>query len=124
MGYDKKSFELTNKINDMIKYSNPIILSFNRKYRKLGNKIFDVTHELRDLSISVGNHHDDRKNIQLMDDKLDILRSLLKEACEPDFYKLGELPPLSIHQWEVWSVKVNEIGRIIGGVLRSHQYGK
>lgn len=103
----------------MIKYSNPIIISFPNKHRRLANRIYNVTHDMRDLSVSLCNKHNTLETAQCLNDKLDILRLLLREACEKNFYEIKEVPPLSLHQWDVWSRYNDEIGRLIGGALNS-----
>ena len=74
---------------------------------------------MRDLSISLGNLHDQKRNVELLDDKLDCLRLLLREAMEKEFYNPNRTPPLSTHQWEVWSRVNDEIGRLIGGATKT-----
>jgi hypothetical protein len=117
--FEKTYSPLTNKINDMIKYADPIIDGFSSANRRLGNRIYNIIHDMRDLSISLGNLHDQKKNVELLDDKLDCLRLLLREAMEKEFYHPNRTPPLSTHQWEVWSRANDEIGRLIGGATKT-----
>lgn len=108
---------MTNKINDMIMYADPILLGFSNKYRRLSNRIYNVIHDMRDISISIGNNHNITSNIKLLDDKLDCLRMYLRESYERDFYHPNETPPLSAHQWEVWNSYNDEIGAFVGSIM-------
>lgn len=117
--YVREYSPLTNKINDMIKYADPIIMNFSSADRRLSNRLYNIIHDMRDLSISLSNHHESHKNVNLLDDKLDSLRLLLREATEQEFYSPKRKPPLSKHQWSTWSIYNDEIGCLIGGAIKS-----
>lgn len=47
------------------------------------------------------------------------LRELVVMASDKDFYGDKMQPPLTMHQREVWAKMNDEIGRLLGGYLKT-----
>ena len=100
--------KIKQKCEDMIKYGLQSLNQYPRSEKYgMGAVTKAVMYELLKLIISCNHKYYKKTTLQDMDVQLDILRTFIRLAME-----LGYLP---FKKYEVWSAKVDEIGRMIGG---------
>lgn len=114
-----EDFIMKNKVYELIRYGNPILDNFPR-YERYG-----LAQEIRQTQINIMHHvitlenkHYKKTTLGELDTELDWLRQLLRLAQDRELHA-NKKPCISLHQYEVWSRKVNEIGRMIGGYFQS-----
>ena len=54
-----------------------------------------------------------------LDIEIEILRRLLRDAADPSKFRPGVKPSLTIKQKNHWCALLDEIGRLVGGYLKS-----
>lgn len=98
----------------MIKYGNHCILQFPKSERfALGNEIKQSMYKMLRL-ISVANRsRNKRPHLVELDVELDVLRAFVRLAADPDTRYL------TIKKYEHWSKQLSEIGRMIGGWMKT-----
>ena len=68
--------------------------------------------------MSLENKHYKKTTLGELDNKVDVLRNLIRLAADPQ-YTRSKKPCLPMRKYEIVSRKVNEIGRMIGGYYKS-----
>lgn len=126
---ERTPFMLKEKIYDMMLYGHPILRTFPRRERKLADRIDEKMDNLLDLSIVIEKRYHKATTLKEIDTELDSLRHFIRLAADDKYFnhqgdakeetKKRMAPPLSRHQYEVWSRAANEIGCIIGGLINS-----
>ena len=137
---DKKVFILKEKIADMHKYGKKEVSTFPRRETRLADEIRSSMLTMYRLSIEIEKKYYKKTTLQELDVELEILQHLIRLASDKDYYhqrlpkkKNGETvrndkgevvyisisPPLAFHKYEVWSRMLREIGRLIGGYIKS-----
>lgn len=100
------------KCEDMIKYGYIALRQFPKSEKfTLSAEIKNTMWRLLRLIITCNKRYYKKTTIQDLDGELDLLRSQVRMAQE-----LGFLP---FNKYEVWSRHLDEIGRMIGGWLKS-----
>ncbi len=113
-----EDFKTKNKIYDLILYIGPELEQFPKAKRKLAEKIDNCTLEILELVVSLENKHYKKTTLGELDNKVDVLRNLIRLAADPQ-YTRSKKPCLPMRKYEIVSRKVNEIGRMIGGYYKS-----
>lgn len=103
----------------MIQYGNPILRNFPKVERyglalQIKNAMYDIMH----LVIRLENKTFKKTTLGDLDTELDWLRQCLQIAQDKNSFP-DQKPCISTHQYEVWSRKANEIGKMIGGYYNS-----
>lgn len=102
------------KCEDMILYSQNKLKQYPRHEKRRGGLV-DDTHraelELLRLIVVCNHKYFKKTTLQDMDTTLDMLRSFIRMGYKQKF--------LDLHSYEVWSAKVDEIGRMIGGWIKA-----
>ena len=114
-----KPFYLREKIGEMVKYGYPITMRFSRKDRELADQLRVSMLTVYRLSVEIDKKYFKKNTTQSLDVELAALRQLVRMAADKDFYGGKYAPPLSMHQYEVWARYNDEIGRLLGGYLKS-----
>lgn len=98
----------------MIKYGNQCILQFPKAERyALGSEIKQSMYKILRL-IVVANKSKAKKPLLFeIDAELDVLRTFIRLAADPD------LKYLPLKKYENWSKLLNEIGKMLGGWLKT-----
>jgi DNA polymerase III psi subunit len=98
----------------MIKYGNQCILQFPKAERyALGTEIKQSMYKILRL-IVVANKSKAKKPLLFeLDAELDVLRTFIRLAADPD------LKYLPLKKYENWSKLLNEIGKMLGGWLKT-----
>ena len=114
-----RPFYLREKISDMIRYGYPLTMGFSRKNRELADEMRRSMLTIYRLSVEIDKKYFKKNTTQSLDVELAALRQLVRMASDKDFYGGKYAPPLSMHQYEVWARYNDEIGRLLGGYLKS-----
>lgn len=136
-----KPFYLKTKIEDMMKYGKKAVASFPRRERQTADEIRRTMLEMYRLAIMIERKYYKKTTLQELDVDLDYLRHLVRLASDKDYYddmvvkrdgsgrvvkdangkavKVKMQPPLPAKKYEVWSGYLEEIGRMIGGYMKS-----
>jgi len=115
----RTTFILKEKIADMIKYGKPVVAQFPRRKRQTANEIRQSMLTMYRLAIIIEKKYYKKTTLQELDVELDILRHFVRLAQDKDYYGPNIAPPLSFKKYTVWSAKLDEIGRIIGGYMKA-----
>ena len=114
-----RPFYLREKISDMIRYGYPMTMGFSRKNRELADEMRRSMLTIYRLSVEIDKKYFKKNTTQSLDVELAVLRQMVRMAADKDFYGGKYAPPLSMHQYEVWARYNDEIGRLLGGYLKS-----
>jgi len=136
-----RPFYLKTKIEDMMKYGKKAVASFPRRERQTADEIREAMLTMYRLSIQVERKYYKKSTMQELDVELDVLRHLIRLAADKDYYdelvvkrdgsgravkdengkpiKVQMQPPLPQKKYKVWSGLLDEIGKMIGGYIRS-----
>lgn len=136
-----KPFYLKTEIEDMMKYGKKAVASFPRRERQTADEIRKTMLEMYRLSIMIERKYFKKTTLQELDVNLEILRHLVRLAADKDYYdnevvkrdgsgrvvkdkngkavKVQMQPPLPFKKYQVWSGYLEEIGKMIGGYMKS-----
>jgi hypothetical protein len=109
---DEEEFATLEKLCDMIEYAYPLLEQYPKRVRfTFAAKIENIMLDALRYCVKVGKKK--AKKTALYD--LDIEIAALKRFIRLSF----KLKYISPHQFEVWSGKVVEIGKMIGGMIKA-----
>lgn len=136
-----KPFYLKTKVEDMMKYGKKAVASFPRRERQTADKIRETMLDMYKLTIQIERKYYKKTTLQELDVNLEILRHLIRLASDKDYYdemvvkrdnsgrvvkdgngkavKVKMQPPLPFKKYQVWCGLLEEIGRMIGGYMKS-----
>ena len=106
----KNEFKTLEKLSDMILYAYPILAQFPRSEKFV--MAADIKHIMLNayrLCIEVGKKKSKKTSLFNLDVEIETLKRYIRLAYDLKF--------LSMHHYNVWSAKVAEIGRMIGGLI-------
>lgn len=118
---DRDEFILLEKIADMTKYGKRAVAQFPRRERQTADEIRASMLTMLRLAIRVKKKYYKKTTLQELDEELAVLRFMIRVAQDPDYYDQNITPPLPKKKYEVWARMNNEIGRIIGGYIKSQK---
>ena len=108
----REVFLLEQKIMDMIEYSYVILRSFPKSEKfALCADIKQVEDILLERCIEAEKKYTKKTTLQEMDISVAKLRSYIRLSFNLKF--------INLHQYEVWSGKVVEIGKMLGGWIKT-----
>ena len=111
-------FRLKEKIVEMIRYGRPLTKNFPRKDRDLADDIRSCMNRMFHLVVEIEKKYFRKTTTQELDIELEWLRLLIRLAADKE--ASGKYPPpLSVHQYEVWSRYNAEIGKLLGKYIQS-----
>lgn len=109
-----EELKIQQKTYDMIKYGNQCLLQFPRSERyALATDIKQCMYRMLQLIIRANKERSKRQYQFEIDVELDTLRSFIRIAADPQF---NYLP---LRKYENWSKQLNEIGRMLGGWMKT-----
>ena len=112
MSDDTQSFQLGEKIADMMAYAYPVLAQFPKGEKfGLAVDIKRLMDELLGYAIMARKKYTKTTTLQNMDICNEKLKNYVRLAMKLRF--------ISIHTYEVWEAKVVEIGKMIGGWLKT-----
>lgn len=108
----KEEFVVLQKVQDLMIYSYPVLTQFPKAVKfSLAEDIRNCMNKLLELTIEEEKRYIKKTTIQNMDIENEKLKILIRIAFE--------LRYIDKHRWSVWSAKTVEIGKMIGGLLKS-----
>lgn len=116
-----KPFYLKEKIGDMMRYARPITMQFGRRNRDLADEIRKSMLKMYHLAVELEKKYYRKSTTQELDVELEWLRHLVRLAADKSCFGEKFAPPISEHQYEVWSRYNEEIGNLLGGYLKTLQ---
>ena len=117
----KDEFILQEKIADMIKYGKRAVSHFPRREKQTADEIRTCMLAMLRLAIKIKKKYYKKTTLQELDEELEVLRVMLRVAVDKDYYDPNIAPPLPFRKYEHWSRLNDEIGRIIGGYIKSQK---
>ena len=136
-----KPFYIKEKILDMMKYGNRALQHFPWREKALAEEIKANMYRLLYQAIRVEKRYYKKTTLQELDIEIDVLRHNLRLAHDPDYYneqvpkrgRNGRIvkgpdgkpimvkiqPPLPPRKYEQWSRLLDEIGRMVGGYIKT-----
>ena len=114
-----KDLIILQKIYDMILYGHQALSKFPKTERyALASDIRTCMYGLLTSCIVVNKKYYKKTTMQEMDIQLDQLRTLVRLAHDLRSNESGS-PILPFHAYEYWSSQLNEIGKLLGGWIKS-----
>ena len=107
-----EEFKILQKVQDLMGYSYPILTQFPKAVKfSFAQDIRNCMNKLLELTIEEEKRYTKKTTIQNMDIENEKLKIFIRVAYE--------LRYIDKHRYAVWSSKVVEIGKMIGGLLKS-----
>ena len=107
-----QEFKILTKVKDMMIYAYPVLAQFPKAEKfSLAQDIRHCMNELLELTITEEKKYTKRTTIEYMDIENEKLKQYIEIAMELKF--------ISFHKYEVWMRYLVEIGKMIGGLLKS-----
>lgn len=102
------------KLEDLDAYSHKAALQFPKYERHvLSAEIRSTLDRLLHLTIMAAKRYHKKATLQELDIEVEYLRALVRKAWR--------LRYITEHRYEVWSRHINEIGRMVGGWIKTVQ---
>jgi hypothetical protein len=114
-----RKFVLKEKIGEMMKYGMPLTDKFPRRNRKTADMMRDCMLSMYRYATEIEKKFYKKTTVQNLDVELAVLKELVVMASDKSYCGDRYAPPLTIHEREVWARHNDEIGRIIGGYIKS-----
>lgn len=109
-----EGLEIKTKIEDMIIYGNICLRQFPKHERyALASEIRTCMYDILGICVEANHKHFKKTTLTEMDIEVDKLRSYLRLSVSPD------LKYLPVDKYGTWAAKVDEIGRMLGGWIKS-----
>lgn len=107
-----EDYKLLQKVEDMMVYGYPLLIQFPKTVKfSLAEDIRNSMIQILRLTISSEKKTSKRTTLEYLDAENETLKYLLRVSME--------LKYLSKHHYGVWEKKLVEIGKMIGGLLKS-----
>ena len=106
------------KIEDLIKWVRPIVRRWPKMEREtLGKDVMDSVHAMLALATRARMHYYNQTTLRDLDIEKELAKVFMREASETSYKdKAGNVRFLiNTHSYGVWSAKITEIGKLIGG---------
>jgi hypothetical protein len=116
---EPRRFVLKEKISEMMKYGMPLVDKFPRRNRKTADMMRDCMLSMFRYATEIEKKIYKKTTVQSLDVELAVLKELVVMASDMSYCGDRFAPPLSIHEREVWARYNDEIGRLIGGYIKS-----
>lgn len=107
-------FKILQKTYDMIIYGNVCLKEFPKHEKHvMAASIRSSMYRLLELIVRANKKYHKKTTLQDIDVELELLRTYIRVAADP---KIKYLP---IKKYENWSKLLNEIGKMLGGWIKS-----
>lgn len=114
-----EEFKIKEKIYEMIRYGSPALLQFPKTERfELAGRIRSRMYSMLELAVVIEKKYYKKTTLQDLDVELDVLRHLIRLAADRKLYP-NNAPCLPFKKYEYWAKLLDEIGRMIGGYLKT-----
>lgn len=123
--------KIQQKIEDVIDYATPLIQKWPKLHRyTLGERILNQMYDIADKSEAANRKYYKKTTMQEIDVKLAQLLRMVRRAHRTTYQRTvtnretgkqvqKATPILDTHHYEVWAGKITEIGRMLGGWMKS-----
>ena len=108
----EEEFKTLEKLSDMIEYAYPILAQFPKSEKF--TLVADIKHIMLDAlryCVKVGKKKSKKTALYDLDVEIATLKRFIRLSYN--------LKYISMHHYKVWSEKITEIGRMIGGMIRA-----
>lgn len=108
----EEEFKTLEKLSDMIEYAYPLLAQFPKSEKF--TLAADIKHIMLDAlryCVKVGKKKSKKTALYDLDVEIATLKRFIRLSFNLKF--------ISMHQYKVWSEKVSEIGKMIGGMIRA-----
>lgn len=114
-----EEFRIKEKIYNMILYGNPALLQFpkSEKYA-LAADIRKSMYKMFQLAVVIEKKYYKKTTLQELDVELDVLRHFVRLASDKKLYP-NQAPCLPFRKYEHWAKLLDEIGKMIGGYMKT-----
>lgn len=112
-------FWLREKTKEMLHYGYKLTMTFPRKSKELADEMRRTMISMYRMTVELDKKCYKKTTTQTLDVELAWLRELAVMASDKDFYGDKMQPPLTMHQREAWAKMNDEIGRLLGGYLKT-----
>lgn len=103
-------FILERKVHDMMDYGLDAVVQYPKVVKfTIGNHMIELMNSIADKTIEVKKKYTKKTTLQNLDIEIDKLRFFIRLSEKKKYLSPG--------RYDVWSEKVDEIGRIVGGML-------
>ena len=103
---------LQDKLRQLAAYERAVLLQFPRSERhSICQDIRMTTRNIQRLISRCKKRYYKKTTLEDIDVELDLLRELVAESYESKY--------INVHKYEVWSRKINEIGKMVGGLIKA-----
>ena len=126
-----ETMHIQQKIEDMIDYQDEVIAKWPKFHKyTLGERITDQAYTIADLCEHANRHYYKKNTMQEIDVKLAQLMRMVRRANRRTYQKTvkdrktGEQKTITLqlldnHKYNVWSEKITEIGKMLGGWMKA-----
>lgn len=108
----EEEFKTLEKLSDMIEYAYPLLAQFPKSEKF--TLAADIKHIMLDAlryCVKVGKKKSKKTALYDLDVEIATLKRFIRLSYNLKF--------ISMHQYKVWSEKVTEIGKMIGGMIKA-----
>lgn len=108
----EEEFKTLEKLSDMIEYAYPILAQFPKSEKF--TLVADIKHIMLDAlkcCVKVGKKKAKKTALYDLDVEIAALKRFIRLSYNLKF--------LSMHHYKVWSEKVTEIGKMVGGMIKA-----
>jgi hypothetical protein len=103
---------IQDKLRQLAAYERAALLQFPRTERhSICQDIRMTTRNIQRLISRCKKRYYKKTTLEDIDVELDLLRELVAESYESKY--------INVHKYEVWSRKINEIGKMVGGLIKA-----
>lgn len=114
-----EEFKIKEKIYEMILYGSPALIQFPKSEKYvLASKIRESMYRMFELAVTIEKKYYKKTTLQELDVELDVLRHLIRMAADKKLYP-NQAPCLPFKKYEYWARCLDEIGRMIGGYMKT-----
>ena len=107
-------FKILQKVYDMVLYGNQCLKQFPKSEKYvLAAEIKQSMYRLLRLTIEANKKYHKKTTAQQIDVELDVLRTFVRLAADK------EMKYLPFKKYENWAKMLNEIGRMLGGWMKT-----
>ena len=122
MKEEQKPFVLQEKIEEMVNYGYNEVRKFPEREKKLKDHLDNAMLNMIKLVVQIKNNPriKERRDFAIMlDSELAVLRAFVRFSHNADNYADKNIhPPLTVEKYDFWTAKLDEIGKILGGLIK------
>lgn len=122
MKEEQKPFVLQEKIEEMVNYGYNEVRKFPEREKKLKDHLDNAMLNMIKLVVQIKNNpriKERRDFAILLDSELAVLRAFVRFSHNADNYTDKNIhPPLTVEKYDFWTAKLDEIGKILGGLIK------